>query len=111
MGARKREAIKAGKTVQSARYDYIYMEQPAIQRTLAVAGSEKNAVTLSIKRHGAVTRSSLQRLFDETEDLDFGHALGFYYDKIAANEDGGEQLTYDLSVPENVTYIANGFVS
>ena len=30
---------------------------------------------------------------------------------MRANEDAGEQLTYDLSVPENVTYIANGFVS
>ena len=27
------------------------------------------------------------------------------------NEDGGVQPTYDLSVPENVTYVANGMVS
>ncbi|MEO6913027.1 MAG: LAGLIDADG family homing endonuclease, partial [Candidatus Baltobacteraceae bacterium] len=38
-------------------------------------------------------------------------SLDFYYDGIASNEDGGEQLTYDLSVPANVTYLANGFVS
>ena len=30
---------------------------------------------------------------------------------MESNEDGGEQLTYDLSVPENVTYVADGFVS
>ena len=37
--------------------------------------------------------------------------MTFFYDDVAANEDGGEQLTYDLSVPANVTYFANGFVS
>src|SRR5262249_28178441 len=31
--------------------------------------------------------------------------------RVEANDDGGEQLTYDISVPENVTYTANGFVS
>ena len=30
---------------------------------------------------------------------------------MASNEDGGVQPTYDLSVPENVTYVAGGFVS
>jgi ribonucleoside-diphosphate reductase alpha chain len=30
---------------------------------------------------------------------------------VASNEDGGVQPTYDLSVPDNVTYVANGMVS
>src|SRR5262249_51309780 len=47
----------------------------------------------------------------ETADPQIEQALKFYYDTVEANEDGGEQLTYDLSVPENVTYVANGFVS
>ncbi|HEV3023575.1 MAG TPA: hypothetical protein VGX76_13970, partial [Pirellulales bacterium] len=40
-----------------------------------------------------------------------GRALNVYYDTVSANDDGGEQLTYDISVPANVTYLANGFVS
>ncbi len=36
---------------------------------------------------------------------------GYLFEHVAANEDGGVQPTYDLSVPENVTYVANGFVS
>ena len=40
-----------------------------------------------------------------------GQALGYLFETVAANEDGGVQPTYDLSVPENVTYVANGFVS
>jgi ribonucleotide reductase alpha subunit len=38
-------------------------------------------------------------------------SLDFYYDSVLTNEDSGEQLTYDLSVPANVTYVANGFIS
>ena len=40
-----------------------------------------------------------------------GQALGYLFERVAANEDGGVQPTYDLSVPENVTYVANGMVS
>ncbi|QFU87912.1 adenosylcobalamin-dependent ribonucleoside-diphosphate reductase [Amycolatopsis sp. YIM 10] len=36
---------------------------------------------------------------------------GYLFETVAVNEDGGVQPTYDLSVPENVTYVANGFVS
>jgi ribonucleotide reductase alpha subunit len=45
------------------------------------------------------------------QDAELGKLLGFFYDRIASAELGEERLTYDLSVPDNVTYIANGFVS
>ncbi len=35
----------------------------------------------------------------------------FLYDTVETVELGEDELTYDLSVPENVTYVANGFVS
>jgi ribonucleoside-diphosphate reductase alpha chain len=38
-------------------------------------------------------------------------ALDYLFEKVAANEDGGVQPTFDLSVPDNVTYVANGMVS
>lgn len=37
--------------------------------------------------------------------------ISYYYDIVEINQDGGEQHTYDISVPENVTYLANGFIS
>ncbi|MGH3321262.1 MAG: LAGLIDADG family homing endonuclease [Streptosporangiaceae bacterium] len=40
-----------------------------------------------------------------------GVRSGYLYEEVAANEDGGVQPTYDLSVPDNVTYVASGFVS
>jgi ribonucleoside-diphosphate reductase alpha chain len=36
---------------------------------------------------------------------------GYLFETVKANEDGGVQPTYDLSVPDNVTYVASGFVS
>ena len=50
-------------------------------------------------------------LFERTHDVELGHLLGFFFDEISTAELGGEELTYDLSVPANVTYVANGFVS
>jgi len=35
----------------------------------------------------------------------------YLFEEVAENTDGGVQPTYDLSVPSNVTYVANGFVS
>jgi ribonucleoside-diphosphate reductase alpha chain len=67
---------------------------------------------LSARRHdGAITRRSAIALFESTADPRVATAMDFFYDTVASNVDGGEQLTYDLSVPSNVTYIANGFIS
>jgi ribonucleoside-diphosphate reductase alpha chain len=58
-----------------------------------------------------VARMAVCRLFEETRDPRLERALSYLYERIEANEDGGIQPTYDLSVPDNVTYIANGMIS
>jgi len=60
---------------------------------------------------GAISRNLLTQIVAKTSNEELACSLDFYYDHVTANEDGGEQLTYDLSVPANVTYIANGFIS
>jgi ribonucleoside-diphosphate reductase alpha chain len=40
-----------------------------------------------------------------------GEGPGYIFEIVETNEDGGTQPTYDLSVPDNVTYVAAGFVS
>ncbi len=63
-------------------------------------------------RHaGAISRTTACELLERTGSDELRTALDFFYDDVVANEDGGEQLTYDLSVPANVTYFANGFIS
>lgn len=98
--------------VQPARKDMIYLQEEVLK--MAVGDSHSvhyDAVQLSMKRHGGVARHRALMLYDETHDPRILEALGFFYDMVEVNEDGGEELTYDLSVPANVTYTANGFLS
>jgi ribonucleoside-diphosphate reductase alpha chain len=106
IGVRKNSSITLSQSWQAGKHDYIYLPEAALG-----AGVRKNAMTLSVKRNGAVTRNSLKMVYEATKDPVIGKALGYFYDRVEANEDGGEQLTYDLSVPDNVTYVANGFIS
>ena len=68
-------------------------------------------VLLMELRRGKVSRRIATELFERTGDAELGHLLAFFYDRVASAELGDEELTYDLSVPDNVTYVANGFVS
>jgi adenosylcobalamin-dependent ribonucleoside-diphosphate reductase len=110
MGARKGGAVTTNDVCQGARYDHVYLTRPVLQEVLG-SGVQKNAIAMSYRRYGAVTRRSLKAVYAETGSPEIARALGFFYDTVSANEDAGEQLTYDLSVPPNVTYLANGFVS
>ncbi len=112
IGARKRDAVKPCDTWQGTKGDRVYLPDPLV-RDLVPTSSDLYARTQLYRyRHdGAISRATATALLERTEHPRIATALQFYYDKVATNEDGGEQLTYDLSVPANVTYIANGFVS
>ncbi len=58
-----------------------------------------------------VSRRAATALLERTDSPELEHALGFYYDTVASVETLDDQPTYDVSVPDNVTYVANGFVS
>ena len=62
-------------------------------------------------KSGGVSRTIARQLFVATHDDRLAQALDYIYEEVAANDDGGIQPTYDLSVPSNVTYVAAGFVS
>ncbi|MDG4785795.1 adenosylcobalamin-dependent ribonucleoside-diphosphate reductase [Micromonospora sp. WMMD1102] len=110
IGERKARLLVVEPT-QTGNRDRIHL--PAgLWDLLVPAGHElRDAVTQSIRKTGGVPRAVAMRLFAETGDDRLGHALGYLFETVAANEDGGIQPTYDLSVPENVTYVASGFVS
>ena len=112
ISARKAGLVSQSDGVQTARHDYIYLSPDVIRELVPTHSPLFNAVAMAQKRHnGAITRRAAEALYAATRDARVGQALRFFYDVITANEDGGEQLTYDLSVPANVTYIAQGFVS
>src|SRR5205807_7647958 len=66
---------------------------------------------MALAMRGDVSRRSATQLLERTADPELAHLLGFYYDTVATREVLDDQPTFDLSVPDNVTYVANGFVS
>jgi len=69
---------------------------------------EVQALLLAIGQPSLISRvEGLEHVLPANGDT----TEGFLLDRVASANLGEEQLTYDLSVPENVTYVANGFVS
>src|SRR5215813_8253577 len=96
---------------RSAKKDYVFLPPDGWAGLVPPGHSLHSAVTQSLRKHGGVPRMLARRLFEETLDERLGTTLGYLFETVAANEDGGVQPTYDLSVPDNVTYVANGMVS
>ena len=99
--------------VQAGNEDRIHL--PAgLWLELAPVGHELRTLGAAVASQATGASQSRPRQADVRATLDDTrcvHALGYLFETVAANEDGGVQPTYDLSVPENVTYVAHGFVS
>jgi ribonucleoside-diphosphate reductase alpha chain len=111
MGERKARLIDDVIASQSGNRDRIHLPRE-VWDALAPIGSEfRSVVVSSLAKSGGVSRTVARQVFAETGDDRLAHALGYIFEEVAANDDGGIQPTYDLSVPSNVTYVAAGFVS
>ncbi len=111
IGGRKLGKIILSTTYQGGKKDPIYFSLPLQQEFLNIAGEYKRAMRQSLQSGGTVSRQAVEAIYVQSQNPQLRQALQFFYDRVEKNEDGGKQLTYDLSVPENVTYIANGFIS
>jgi len=111
IGERKSQLMAVLEPERSAKKDYVFLPPEAWTDLVPAGHPSQNAVTLSLRKHGGVPRMLARRLFEETLDDRLGQALGYLFERVEVNEDGGVQPTYDLSVPDNVTYVANGIVS
>jgi len=112
IGQRKASAVQTETVTQGTRGDRVFVSHETI-RDLVPSGHAMYSRMLTYQgRHdGAISRATAQAVLAESDHPELASALTFFYDDVAANEDGGECLTYDLSVPANVTYVANGFIS
>jgi ribonucleotide reductase alpha subunit len=112
IGDRKRNAVRPCDTWQGTKGDRVFVRKDVL-RTLVPHSSElyPRTALYGYRHAGAISRTAACELLEKTGSLEIKTALTFFYDDVAANEDGGEQFTYDLSVPANVTYFANGFIS
>ncbi len=108
---RKNGAIATAVGEQSARYDKIPVSRDLVDRVAPGNDRIRKAMLLELSRSGSVSRRIATEAFERSGDEELGHLLRFFYDTVASAELGEDELTYDLSVPDNVTYVANGFVS
>jgi ribonucleoside-diphosphate reductase alpha chain len=108
---RKRAALAPTDAPPAARYDLVPVSRGTVDRLAPENDNLRKTMLLSLSRTGLVSRRSATALLERTADPELAQALDYFYDEIASVELGEEQLTYDISVPSNVTYVANGFVS
>ena len=111
IGQRKDRLVANQEPGQSAKKDYVFLAGDTWTELVPAGHPARNAMMLSLRKHGGVPRMLAARIFEETLDGRLGKALDYLFERVAVNQDGGVQPTYDLSVPENVTYVANGMVS
>jgi ribonucleoside-diphosphate reductase alpha chain len=111
IGERKSRLVVSLEPTSSAKKDLVFL--PAqVWKDIAPTGHPKHATVMqSLRKTGGIARMLARLLFEETGDSRLNSALGYLFERVVSNEDGGVQPTYDLSVPDNVTYVANGMVS
>ncbi|MGH9269631.1 MAG: LAGLIDADG family homing endonuclease, partial [Acidimicrobiales bacterium] len=110
MGQRKQVATARSSIAQAARHDHVPLTRSLVDRLAPVNDRLRRVLLMELAR-GRVSRRVATELFELTGDAELGRLLSFFYDRVVLAELGDEELTYDLSVPEGVTYVANGFVS
>ncbi|MGH2692746.1 MAG: vitamin B12-dependent ribonucleotide reductase, partial [Actinomycetota bacterium] len=109
---RKNAAVKASDLRQASRADHVPFSREMIDRLVPEVGPLRRNLLMESKRSGGwVSRRQAREVLELTQDAEIRQLLGFFYDRVGSAELGDDELTYDLSVPDNVTYIANGFVS
>jgi ribonucleoside-diphosphate reductase alpha chain len=108
---RKSESLCVGEHRQASRHDHIPVSRELIDELAPENDSLRKTMPMALSRRGDVSRRSATALLERTESPELEHLLDFFYDEVAEIEVLDDQPTFDLSVPDNVTYVANGFVS
>ena len=107
----RKARLVATDATQTGNRDLVRLPRDAWEELVPAGHALRAEVLQNVRRAGGVPRSTAEGLYRETRDARLEHALDYVFEVVAANEDGGVQPTYDLSVPSNVTYVAGGFVS
>ncbi|MGH2942380.1 MAG: LAGLIDADG family homing endonuclease, partial [Solirubrobacteraceae bacterium] len=108
---RKNQALIEADHAQAARYDHVPIGRDLLDELAPENDSLRKTMLLSLSRTGTVSRRSATALQERAPSVELEQLLGYFYDEVATTELLEDQPTFDLSVPDNVTYVANGFVS
>jgi ribonucleoside-diphosphate reductase alpha chain len=108
---RKNQALSFEDHPQAARHDHIPVSRALVDELAPDNDNLRKTMLLSLSRTGTVSRRAATTLLERTPSPELENLLGYFYDSVASTELMEDQPTFDLSVPDNVTYVANGFVS
>ncbi|HVP75535.1 MAG TPA: adenosylcobalamin-dependent ribonucleoside-diphosphate reductase, partial [Gaiellaceae bacterium] len=108
---RKAASLWTGDHRQASRHDHVPVGRALVDELVPGNDALRKTMLMSLARRGDVSRRSATELLERTESPELEQLLGFYYDTVSTVETLDDQPTYDISVPDNVTYVANGFVS
>ncbi|MFC4945625.1 adenosylcobalamin-dependent ribonucleoside-diphosphate reductase [Pseudonocardia sp. GCM10023141] len=111
IGSRKNGLIPELEPAQGGNRDRIHLPRQVWDELIPIGHDRRNVVVNSLRKNGGVSRTTALRIFEETLDRRLRFALGYAFERVAENVFGGVQPTFDLSVPDNVTYVAAGFIS
>ncbi|HZR83455.1 MAG TPA: intein-containing adenosylcobalamin-dependent ribonucleoside-diphosphate reductase, partial [Candidatus Binatia bacterium] len=102
---------KVGDHRQASRHDHVPVSRQLVDELAPENDPLRKTMLMALARRGDVSRRSAAQLLERAADPELDRLLGFYYDEVASIDVLDDQPTFDLSVPDNVTYVANGFVS
>lgn len=115
---RKQEICDGGQVSMTGRKDLVVVDAKHVEKLAkafdsTVADRITQAISRSLAKYGvaAVARDVLVGLQEKAEDAVLGEWLNYWYEPVSDVALAGVQPTYDISVPANVTYIANNVVS
>jgi ribonucleoside-diphosphate reductase alpha chain len=111
ISTRKNEALLGADHPQAARYDQVPVGRAMVDELAPENDQLRKALLLSLSRTGTVSRRSATTLLERAPSEELERLLGYFFDTVEETELLEDQPTFDLSVPDNVTYVANGFVS
>ena len=89
IGERKSRLMVSLEPVSSAKKDLVFL--PAqVWKDVAPTGHPKHATVMqSLRKTGGIPRMLARLLFEETGDVRLNSALGYLFEQVACNEDGG----------------------
>lgn len=110
IGVRKRSGVMV-ETSMTGKNDRIPVSEETLDRLVPPGSERRMAIMSAYSGRGSLPRETLVALNEEARDADVSSLLDFYFDEVVSAELGSIEPTFDISVPDNVTYVANGFVS
>ncbi|HEU0286658.1 MAG TPA: vitamin B12-dependent ribonucleotide reductase, partial [Nocardioidaceae bacterium] len=111
LSERKSRMLAAVPATQSGNRDRVHLPEQVWLELVPVGHELRAVVQQAVARGRGLSRDLARQVLAATDDPRVERVLGYLFEEVAANDDGGVQPTYDLSIPSNVTYVAAGFIS